>query len=196
EGAEAGDEARVQQQRLEAARRLPQPGAPRAGGEVERLRPQARRVEERVERPGVREQRRTAEAADVAEAQLTAVVQAEDQVRVLLDGIAGLEHTELAGHAEVDDEATVAAQLQRDPLAAAADGPDGAADQYLAPGPLPRLAERPLARPDRGETTAGQVRTQVADDRLDFRQLRHVVPPCEHHWADVDYKGRCRAAPS
>src|SRR5579872_3052598 len=72
---------------------------------------------------------------------------------------------------------SAAVEVQDDPLAAAADGLDPGAGQGRGPGDAPRLAEGVPGQPSGGgEAATGQGGPQVADDRLDFRQLGHDTP--------------------
>src|SRR5438309_1041746 len=79
--------------------------APGRRVEVERLRPQPALVEEGGEAVVVVQEADAAEAAGVAEAQLPAVVEVEDEVEVVRRrGSACLGDGELAGHAQVDQQ--------------------------------------------------------------------------------------------
>ncbi len=182
--ADPGDEGLVEQERLEspAAAAKPPPEGPQREGGVERLgsvpgeqRAAVLRVQDRAASRVPRPEPYPAELADVAEAELAAVVQREAQVDVPVGRGAGRHHEELAGHLEVDRQRGTARQVHDDQLRAPADRVDAApghgAGERGDRGVRGDRA-RPVAR-GTGDRGAHDEPPQVARDRLHLGKLGH-----------------------
>ena len=181
--ADAGDERLVEQERLEPARPLAQPAPEVAHRErrVERLRTERREDRAATDLGHQLAGHRVAaveadlpELADVAEADLAAVGQLEDQPHVRVLGRLGRDDEQLAGHLQVDRQGRVAGQVDDDLLGAPPDG--------LDPSPGDGLGERlgrvrpqgPRPRDARADDRRAQdARSQVARDRLDLGKFGH-----------------------
>ena len=127
----------------------------------------------------IREHRHPAEAANVRVTKLPAVIQREKDVRVRRNGNFRRTGYDLSGHAEVNQKrrfvfASVRGfQLNEDKLSVTPHGDDSAARKLQ----LQRariVDEIRFAQPDGQYAPARQHCTQTANDRLDFRQLRHI----------------------
>src|SRR5262245_16379552 len=173
--AHAGDRLLVQQHGLER-----RPSAPKRAvklvrfeGGVDRFRAQSRHLLRRQQ--GVQRAReQAAKAPRVAVAQFASVVESEDGVRVFLEGCGRVDDAQLARHAEVDDQHNRVGQMQVDVLAPPCHRLDAHArhrvDELLRLGMADDRWKREVAAHD---GAPDEMRTQVRDDRLDFRELRH-----------------------
>ena len=115
-----------------------------------------------------------AELADVAEAQLAAVRELQDEPDVRIVGRVGRDHEQLAGHLEVDRERGVARQLDDELLGAPADRQDGPSGDAV--GERDRVVRAQRARPRAAgadDRRAHEARAQVARDGLDLGKFRH-----------------------
>ena len=75
-----------------------------------------------------------------------------------------------------DKEPSGVVQIQHDPLAAPPTASTRRPISALLPCGFPRLPQGQAAGPHVGDATADQQGPQIADDRFDFRQFRHVSP--------------------
>src|SRR5437016_5830646 len=101
---------------------------------------------------------------------MDAHVEAEDHVGVRGD-LGGLQlHSKPAGHSQVDEQMRAIVEISDAPLPPAAYLRDAPADDQLRPARLPGVTQLALADPQSGQRSTDQVRPEVADDGLDFRQ--------------------------
>jgi hypothetical protein len=121
-----------------------------------------------------------AECARVDEAQLTALGERDDNVRVLGGRLArSLGPDELSGHPEVDHEDVAPVEPRQDVLAAPFDPGDLLADEpvrELLPIVVPANRTHAVGI-DRLHALPHYFPFEVAANNLDFRQLRHHLPP-------------------
>ena len=139
--AHAGDHTLIEQHRLETALGSTQRLAPIPRAEIERFRSQPRLLEEALQFRPIRKQRGTAEAADIAEAQLVAAAfQVDPQVGMIRHRRIRGHHGELSRHPQMDDEEALTLKRNHDPFAAATDLIDAPAGQQLGPRTSTRAA--------------------------------------------------------
>ncbi|OPZ82212.1 MAG: hypothetical protein BWY77_00284 [bacterium ADurb.Bin431] len=125
-----------------------------------------------------RGQIKAAETARIAEMELTAFLEMENDVGMEFGRMRPVMKTELSAHAQMDDEGPAAIEMPDQVLGAPLQGGDA----------LPRHCTQFSRRRKRtaqfgrmnlhpGKDLPGDVRGQTPADRLDFRQLRHLVTP-------------------
>ena len=181
--ADAGHERLVQEERLQASAAGPQPAPKGTDGEgiLEGLRTgpgEDRRptgLMNRLARCGIEVvEADSPELADIAETELPAVVEGDDQADVTVERRPGRDHEQLPGHLEVDRHEGPTGQPDHELLAAASDGLDAAAGEGRPDRVGGVGAQRP--RPEAHGVGDGRVEDQAAEvarDRLDLGELRH-----------------------
>src|SRR5712692_4582612 len=176
--AHAGYRALVEQDRFQ--RRAPAPKTPEqligVKRGVDRLGPKLRQCAG-CQQLVLRAEQQTPKPPRVAISQLPAIVEVEDCMRVVRDLARGFDQTELAAHAQVNDEQAPFTKRDEDELPAPSNGLDRQAgdgvDEDLGLGMPDDRRKAQVAAHDR---PADEVRPQVGDDGLDFRKLRHQSP--------------------
>ena len=181
--ANAGEEGLIEQQRLEAA--LPPPEAGAESPQREFVRQGLRAV--LAEQVAGRRRRRyesavglapvhphAPELAHVAEAQLAAIGQVEDDPHMAVEGSVGGRHEDLAGHLQLDRQGELAAQLEEHELRTPPDRFDAPARHPTRelPGWHAGDGSRPVKAPV-GDDRSHDEAAEVAGDGLDLRELRH-----------------------
>ena len=127
----------------------------------------------------IREHRHSAKAANIRVTKFPAVIQRENHMRVRRNGNFRQAGHDLSGHTEVNQKrrfvfASVRGfKLNEDKFAVTPNGDDAAAwELQLQRGRI--VDEIRLAQADVQDAPARQYCTQTANDRFDFRQLRHI----------------------
>ena len=173
-----GEERLVEQERLEPTLAAAEPATecPHVEGGVERLRSERREhrrpadLGDELARDGVAPvQPDPAELADVAEADLAAIGQLEDEPDVRILRRLGRDHEQLAGHLEVDGQRRLTRQLDHDQLRAPPDALDPPSGDRGIEGLGRVRAQCPRPRTTgAGDRRAEDARAQVARHRLDL----------------------------
>ena len=187
--ADAGQEALVEEERLQASAAAAELGAEAPGGELgERLGAESV-VEERFQLGPALEQVDPTELSRVDEMELGAIVEAEREMGVARQRGAGLAQHQVAAHLAVDDQPAVAVQPDQEVFAPPIDGLEGSAvdgrEELVGRGV--RQHPRPVHRARAGDAATEDAGAQPARGRLDLGQLRH-----RRRGQLVGRWGRCR----
>jgi hypothetical protein len=101
--------------------------------------------------------------------------EAQNEMRMLIGRLVLAGEDELAGHLEMDDEGQSPGEIHQDQFAAAAQAADPTADQLLERRTRRVPEDWRKQQTDGSDLEAGEMWTEAADDRFDFRELGHQL---------------------